>query len=186
MKDPGGAIVRFRHDYWFPVTPEALWAILERFDRYPTWWRWLRDLTVTPADGGLSSGTELRGTIIPPLPGRLTLRVTLDRCRAPALIEATVEGEVRGPATLELVAHDGGTTVTAQWTLQLAKTRVRLAARVAAPVARWAHDQVVAMAVEGFRRHALTDSSRPAGGPSRPAQGRSSGRRHRPTSRIRS
>lgn len=151
----GGPTVSFVKEYWFPVPPARLWEILGRFDSYPSWWRWLRDFTAVPADKGMDGGTELRGTIVPPLPGRLSLRVTLDRCERPARVEATIEGDVRGQATLDLVASGEGTAVTARWTLHMVKPPLRLATRLTPPLARWSHDQVVAMAVAGFRRSAL-------------------------------
>lgn len=152
----GGTVVRFTHEYRFPVSPTLLWDTLGRFDRYPTWWSWLRDFTATPGDTGLIRGLELRGTVVPPLPGRLSVQVVLDRCVDLELIEATVDGDVRGKATLRFAAHDDATSVTADWTLEMVKPSLRLATRLATPVARWAHDQVVAMAVAGFRRHALS------------------------------
>jgi uncharacterized protein YndB with AHSA1/START domain len=152
----GGAVVRFRHEYRFGVTPERLWETLGRFDLYPTWWAWLRDFAATPSNAGLAVGTELRGTVVPPLPGRLSVRVVLNTCRPRELIEATVHGDVRGEASLHFAPLPEGTTVTADWTLRMAKSPLRLATLLAPPVARWAHDQVVAMAVAGFRRHALS------------------------------
>ena len=150
-----GAVVRFNHEYRFGVAPELLWETLSRFDLYPSWWAWLRDFTATPGDTGLVAGTELRGRVAPPLPGRLSVRVVLDNCRPGELIEATVYGDVRGTASLRFAPHAEGTTVTADWTLQMAKSPLRVVTLLAPPVARWAHDQVVAMAVAGFRRHAL-------------------------------
>ncbi|MGZ4592222.1 MAG: SRPBCC family protein [Actinomycetes bacterium] len=156
MDDGGGApLVRFAATYWFPVAPEQMWDILKHFDRYPGWWAWLHDLNVVPDGTGLVDGTRLSGVVVPPVPYRLSLRVTLDRCVRPARVEATIDGDVRGRAVLQLAAAGGGTLVTAAWTLRPASTALRVAARVAGPLARWGHNQVVAMAVAGFRRRAL-------------------------------
>ena len=147
--------VRFAGTYWFPMAPGELWDTLERFDRYPGWWAWLRDFDVVPTDRGLVDGAEMHGTVVPPVPYRLSLQVTLDRCRRPARIEATIGGDLRGHAVLELEADGEGTTVSVTWTLHMVAAPLRLAARVAYPLVRWGHDQVVAMAVAGFRRRAF-------------------------------
>lgn len=151
----GEPFVRFVNGYWFPVSPAELWDTLGDFDRYPTWWVWLRELVVVPDDDGLVEGAELSGTVLPPVPFRLSLRVTLDRCLRPDLLEATVDGDLRGNAMLRLAPAGAGTTVTAAWTLQLVSAPLRVAARIASPLMRWGHDQVVAMAVAGFRHNAL-------------------------------
>jgi uncharacterized protein YndB with AHSA1/START domain len=151
----GEPLVRFEAEYRFPVTPEQMWDILTHFDRYPGWWAWLRDVTAVPDGTGLVDGVELSGTVVPPVPYRLSLQVRLDRCVRPSLIEATIHGDLRGSAVLRLAATDDGAVATAAWTLNPASTPLRVAARVARPLVGWGHDQVVAMAVAGFRDNAL-------------------------------
>lgn len=161
---PGGPDVRFDGTYWFPVAPVELWSILGDFDRYPVWWTWLRDFAVVADGHGLVAGAELGGTVVPPVPYRLSLRVTLDRCRPPELVEATIDGDLRGRAVLRLAEAGDGTMVTVEWTLRMATAPLRLAALVAYPVVRWGHDQVVAMTVAGFRHRALSmTAAEPAG-----------------------
>jgi hypothetical protein len=77
------------------------------------------------------TGDVLHGTVIPPVPYRLRLDVRLQQCDRPRLIEAAIDGDVRGQAAL------------------------RVAARVAYPLMRWGHDRVVDMAVAGFRQRAI-------------------------------
>ena len=60
-----------------------------------------------------------------------------------------------GWARLRLSEVDDGTRVLAEWSLEMATTPLRAAARVAYPVMRWGHDRVVDMAVTGFRRRAI-------------------------------
>lgn len=161
----GKPVVRFADEYWFPVSPARMWEILDQVERYPTWWAWLRDFAAAPVGAGLTSGTVLRGTVVPPVPYRLSVQVTFERCAPPALVEATVDGDLRGTAMLELTAAGDGTTASVAWTLQILSPPLRVAARVALPLVRWGHDQVVARAVAGFRRHALAQVVPRAEGP---------------------
>jgi hypothetical protein len=95
------------------------------------------------------------GTVIPPIPYRLRLDVRLQQCDRPRLIEAAIDGDVRGQAALRLDAAGGGTRAQVAWSLRMHSAPLRVAARVAYPLMRWGHDGVVDMAVAGFRQRAL-------------------------------
>lgn len=153
--------------FWFALPPEQVWAAVERFDRFEAWWGWLREFRVERE--GLVDGNVLRGTVVPPLPYRLRVTVRLERCEPPALIEATVDGDLRGRAALSLTPSGEGTDVGVRWSLAMVREPVRTAARVAYPVVRWGHDRVVEMAVAGFSRRVAAD--RPDGGPEQARSG---------------
>jgi hypothetical protein len=92
--------VDYQASFWFPVTPPQLWAIIERFDLYESWWVWLAGFTAD--DDGLVDGNVLYGTVIPPVPYRLRLAVQLQRCDRPRLVEAAIGGDLRGRASCSL------------------------------------------------------------------------------------
>jgi hypothetical protein len=135
-----------------------MWAIIERFDLYQSWWAWLAGFRAD--EGGLVPGNVLHGTVIPPVPYRLRLEVRLRRCDRPRLIEATISGDLRGRAALRLEAAGDGTSAEMQWSLQMHSAPLRVAAHVAYPLVRRGHDRVVDMAVAGFRRRALPGPAR--------------------------
>lgn len=144
--------------FTFPLPPEELWADVERFDRFERWWGWLRDVE---AEGcGLRTGTVLRAVVVPPLSYRLRVRIELVECRRADRIDATVGGDLRGPARLEIQPVEGGSRVRIGWRLEMRKPSMRSAARVAYPLLRWGHDHVVARAVDGYRRHLREDPPR--------------------------
>jgi hypothetical protein len=145
--------VEYQASFWFPATPPQMWAIIERFDLFESWWPWLADLRAD--EGGLVPGNVLHGTVIPPVPYRLRLEVRLRRCDRPRLIEATIGGDLRGRAALRLEAAGDGTSAEVEWSLQMHSAPLRVAAHLAYPLMRWGHDRVVDMAVAGFRRRAL-------------------------------
>jgi hypothetical protein len=165
VSEPAVRRVDYRGEFWFPVSPPQLWATIERFEQFEWWWGWLADFR---ADGsGLVDGNVLHGTVIPPVPYRLRLKITLQRCDRPRLVEAAVGGDLSGQAVLRLAEAAGGTRVAMAWSVEMRSAPLRVAARVAYPLMRWAHDRVVDMAVSGFRRRALTVAAAelPAPGP---------------------
>ncbi|HEX4863728.1 MAG TPA: hypothetical protein VFV02_06630 [Acidimicrobiales bacterium] len=134
----------------FPVPPEELWSAIERLDQFESWWGWLGHLQV---DGtGLQEGSVLRGTVSPPVPYRMHLEVELQRCVRGELIDAVVSGDLAGDAHLRLQPHGQGTVADVAWSLEMLQRPMRLAARVAYPLLRWAHDRVVEATVTSFRR----------------------------------
>ena len=148
-----GAAIRYTGEFWFPVQVDDFWQLIESFDRYQDWWPWLHAFEADTA--GLVAGNVLRGTVVPPVPYRLHLHVRLLACQRPSSAEATVAGDLRGHASLSFDELRGGTRVRAEWTLEMASAPMRLAARVARPLARWGHDRVVEMTMLGFCRRGL-------------------------------
>jgi uncharacterized protein YndB with AHSA1/START domain len=142
---------RFDRAWEFPVPAARLWAVLEQTDRYPTWWSWLREFE---ADG-FTTGTEARFVVQSPLPYALRCTVTIDEMRAPEAIVTTVAGDLRGAARLEI--EPAGTSCRARlvWSLTPGSFWLQQLARIGRPAMVWAHDRVVAVGVEQFRRRAI-------------------------------
>ncbi|MGZ4442422.1 MAG: hypothetical protein ACXVXC_04620 [Nocardioidaceae bacterium] len=151
--------IDFRDAFWFPVAPTEMWETIERFDRFESWWAWLRDFG-TDTDR-LEAGNVLHATIVPPVPYRLRLDIRLESSLPPHVVQATIAGDVRGMALMRMEPVDAGTQVTVTWSLEMASTPLRIAALVAYPLMRWGHDRVVEMAVAGFRQQALAGTTLP-------------------------
>jgi carbon monoxide dehydrogenase subunit G len=144
-------VIDYRGTFDFDLPPDAMWEALEHCERFESWWGWLHEFRI---DGhGLRSGSVLRGLVSPPVPYQMRIRVTLEHCRRPEHIEATVAGDLEGPARLRLEPHGPGTRAHVDWTIEMQQRPLRLAARVASPLLRWGHDRVVEATVSGFRRH---------------------------------
>jgi uncharacterized protein YndB with AHSA1/START domain len=135
----------------FAARAERVWDAITQLDRFPAWWSWLRDFRVDGA--GLEAGTVLQGTIVPPLPYRLRLRVELDECVPAHHVLASVHGDLEGVALITFEDEGTSTRATASWTLEMMQQPMRFAARIAHPLLRWGHDRVVDATVESFRRH---------------------------------
>jgi len=143
-------VIEYHGVFRFPVPPDAMWAELERMDLFGGWWRWLRDFH---HGQGLRPGSVLHGTVVPPLPYRMRLRVVLEECVPPSRIDAAVHGDLEGDAHLVLEPFGSGTQATVSWTFEMKQPSMTLAALVAHPLLRWGHDRVVDATASGFRRH---------------------------------
>ena len=146
-----GYVIEYDATFVFPVSAAQLWARMLRFDRFASWWAWLREFSVE--GDGFERGTVLHGVVAPPLPYRMRLDVVLDECVAPRSITAHVHGDLEGTAMISLDGDGAETRAHATWQIEMMQRPMRLAARVALPLLRWGHDRVVEATVAGFRSH---------------------------------
>jgi hypothetical protein len=150
-RGPGTRPFVFDRAWTFPVPAGELWSVLERTDRYPEWWTWLRELD---ADG-LRPGAVAHCTIRPPLPYALRFRVELDQVEPGRLVAGQVRGDLHGPARLEIHPDGEGCQARLVWELRLGSPVLRRLSLVARPAMVWGHDRVVALGVRQFRHRAL-------------------------------
>jgi len=143
-------VLTYRNTFGFDLAPERLWQQLEAVDQFESWWSWLTDFRIE--GGGLSPGSVLHGTVSPPLPYRMRIRIELAECVRPTAIDATVDGDLVGDARLRLRPEGSGTAVEAAWAVEMRQPAMRLASRVGRPLLQWGHDRVVETTVTGFRR----------------------------------
>jgi hypothetical protein len=144
----------FRYDrtLTFAADPPEVWAAITRTDEFLRWWPWLRELS----GDGLVAGGRSRCLVRAPVPYTLRFTVTVCDLVPGRRVEARVDGDLAGPAHLELGSGaDGGSTVRLAWELQLRRPVLQAAARFGRPVMDWGHDWVVTNGLEQFRRRAL-------------------------------
>jgi Polyketide cyclase / dehydrase and lipid transport len=143
---------RFDRTLSFAADPPELWAAITRTDEFPRWWPWLRELS----GDGLVPGGRSTCVVRAPVPYTLRFSVTVEELVPGRRVAAFVDGDLAGPAHLEVGAGtDGGSTVRLAWDLQLRRPMLQAAARIGRPVMEWGHDWVVTSGVEQFRRRAL-------------------------------
>jgi hypothetical protein len=142
---------RFDRVWTFPVAPADLWRVLEQTDDYVSWWSWLREFE----SDGLHVGTRARCVIQGPLPYALRCDVRVLAIEPEAAIVTQIGGDLRGPARLDLAPAGTGSTARLSWSLELGNPVLSRLARFGRPLMSWAHDVVVAVGVDQFRRHAL-------------------------------
>jgi hypothetical protein len=155
---------RFDRAWHFAVTPAELWTTLSHTDRYREWWPWLRTFAIDMGDGdqpdALTTGRVARVVIQAPLPYQLHCTVWVDDAVRDERLVTTVDGDLRGPARLELRAVDGGTEARLEWSLELQAPVLRTLAFFGRPAMAWAHDRIVERGLVQFEGHALRERDR--------------------------
>ncbi len=155
---------RFDRSWHFGVAPDELWSTLARTDRYRDWWPWLRTFTIDLADGDdahvLSTGRVAQVVIQAPLPYQLHCTVRVDDAVRDERLVTTVEGDLRGPAQLELRPVDDGTEARLAWSFELQAPLLRTLAFFGRPAMAWAHDRIVERGLVQFEGHALRERDR--------------------------
>jgi hypothetical protein len=133
------------------VPPAALWEALSRTEDYPRWWGWLRGFE----GGALEEGRVTRCVVRAPLPYSLRFDVNLTRVIPKERVEASVTGDIDGPATLTVGPHPTGSEVHLSWAVELRSSFLRAASRLGRPLMQWGHEWVVDSGVDAFRREAI-------------------------------
>ena len=157
---------RFDRAWRFGVSPEELWATLSHTERYREWWPWLRTFAIDgsavdgSSDDALVAGRSARVVIQAPLPYQLHCTVHVDDAVVNQRLVTHVDGDLSGPARLELRAVDSGTEARLAWALELRAPLLRTLALVGRPAMAWAHDRIVERGLVQFEGHALRERDR--------------------------
>jgi hypothetical protein len=158
---------RFDRSWHFEVTPAELWTTLSHTDRYREWWPWLRTFSLDGAPDGssdertaLETGRTAQVVIQAPLPYQLHCTVRVDDAVRDERLVTTVDGDLQGPARLELRPVAGGTEARLAWEFELRAPLLRTLAIVGRPAMAWAHDRIVERGLVQFEGHPLRERER--------------------------
>lgn len=135
------------------ATPGEVWDALGGIDQAASWSVWVDRIEVRgpdPAAAILTAGTEVDARIATPLAIRIRVRVHLDDAVPERLIVATVDGDLRGQARLELGAEGRGTRAEVSWSLEMMHGVMRTMALLSGPLLRWGHDLVAEATIRTF------------------------------------
>jgi hypothetical protein len=94
------------------------------------------------------------------LPYQLRCTIRVEDASVDERLTTRVEGDLAGPARLELQAVDGGTEARLAWELELRAPLLRSLAVLGRPAMAWAHDRIVERGLAQFEGHALRDRDR--------------------------
>lgn len=118
------------------------------------WWPWLRRFE----GGGLEPGEEWSCTIRPPLPYVVRFSLHLEEVQPPARVRAELQGDIRGPAQIDLRPTGPAglsTELRLRAALQPGRAVFGVVASVARPIARFGHDWVLDTGARQFAAYAL-------------------------------
>jgi uncharacterized protein YndB with AHSA1/START domain len=144
---------RFDRHWAFDAAPEVVWAALTRTGDYQRWWPWLREFS----GDGLVPGGRTTCVVRAPVPYTLRFTVAVTELVPGERIEALVDGDVTGPARLDISAIGSrrASQVRLAWEVELQRPLLRAAATVGRPVMAWGHGWVTNTGFEQFCRSAL-------------------------------
>jgi uncharacterized protein YndB with AHSA1/START domain len=136
-------------DEWDVAAPrEAVFDAISDARTYPTWWRPV--YIDVDADGEPEVGKESRQHFKGRLPYHLRTRSRISRLEPPHIIEADVDGDLRGHGKWTLTEIPGGTHVRFDWQVFADKPLLRLLTPILRPAFRWNHAWAIARAREGL------------------------------------
>jgi hypothetical protein len=150
----------FDRSWHFGVSPEELWATLSCTERYRSWWPWLRELDAEDDGEALRTGAVAHVVIQAPLPYQLRCNVRVVDAEAARRLVTYVDGDLSGPARLELQPAPDGTEARLAWALDVRAPLLRSFALVARPAMAWAHDRIVERGLVQFEGYALRERDR--------------------------
>jgi mannose-6-phosphate isomerase-like protein (cupin superfamily)/uncharacterized protein YndB with AHSA1/START domain len=133
--------------------PEAVYAVLVDGRSYPRWWRPVR--IAVESDGPPAVGHVARQHFKGRLPYHLHTRSTLVRLEPGALIEAEVDGDLRGRGIWTLTPTPAGTRVRFDWSVHADRVALRVLTPALRPILRANHGWAIARAIDGLGPYVL-------------------------------
>jgi mannose-6-phosphate isomerase-like protein (cupin superfamily)/uncharacterized protein YndB with AHSA1/START domain len=152
-------------DEWeVAASPQAVYDVLIEGRTYPEWWRPV--YIDVQSDGSHSVGSISRQHFKGRLPYHLHTTSTITRLEPGRLIEAEVDGDLRGTGIWTLAPTPRGCSVRFDWTVHADRPLLRVLTPFLRPALRSNHSWAIARAMEGLEPHvAARGARRPAGGP---------------------
>jgi uncharacterized protein YndB with AHSA1/START domain/quercetin dioxygenase-like cupin family protein len=137
-------------DEWEVAAPrERVFAAISDARTYPTWWKPV--YIDVEADGDAEVGKVSRQHFKGRLPYHLRTTSTVTRLESPHIIEADVDGDLRGHGKWTLTDNgNGGTHVRFDWQVFADKPLLRALTPILRPAFRWNHAWAIARAREGL------------------------------------
>jgi mannose-6-phosphate isomerase-like protein (cupin superfamily)/ketosteroid isomerase-like protein/uncharacterized protein YndB with AHSA1/START domain len=164
QRQAAAALLRTWREYAFvdqwdvAAPPDAVYDVLVDAQTYPRWWR--RVYIDVQTDGPPRVGAVSRQHFKGRLPYHLRTRSTLTRLQPKRLIEADVDGDLRGRGIWTLTARPGGTDVRFEWTVHADRPLLRILTPLLRPALRANHGWAIARAIEGLEPYVKSTINR--------------------------
>ncbi|MEU9333483.1 SRPBCC family protein [Streptomyces sp. NPDC048290] len=141
----GWSHYRFRSLWVLPAPPGTVYAVLERAEEYPRWWRQVRAIDRFDATSG-------QVTIRSFLPYDMTFTARATRRDPDAgVLEVALSGDVEGWARWTVTAHGTGTLARYDQEVEVRKTLLRRLAVPGRPLFRANHAHMMRSGRRGLR-----------------------------------
>lgn len=147
-------------DEWdVAAAPRAVYDALADGRTYPCWWRPV--YIAVAADGPPAVGSVSHQHFKGRLPYHLHTRSKLVRLEPGRLIDAEVDGDLRGRGVWTLSATASGTHVRFDWTVHADRPLLRVLTPVLRPALRANHNWAIARAIEGLEPYVVEQAHGP-------------------------
>jgi uncharacterized protein YndB with AHSA1/START domain len=150
-------------DEWdVAAAPEAVYAALADGRTYPLWWRpvYIDVKADGPAVVGSVSHQHFKGR----LPYHLHTSTRLVRLDPDRLIEAAVDGDLRGRGIWTLTPVPTGTHIRFDWTVNADRRLLRVLTPLLRPAFRANHNWAISRAIDGLEPYLRSNASSASGG----------------------
>ena len=131
-----------------PIQP--VWDLISSSERYPEWWRGVRNVTPLEPGGVNGVGALSRLEWRSKLPYSLEFDLRVTRSQPPYLIEAQASGELEGIGVWRLYDGPLGTAVVYSWDVSTTRRWMNRLAPIARPAFAWNHDYVMRQGAQGL------------------------------------
>ncbi len=145
-------------DWHFEAPIERVWALIEKTEDWPAWWRAVKRVEVIREGAETGLGAVRRITWVTALPYTLTFDVEVVRVERLRTLEGRAFGELDGLGTWTFHSEPEGTHVRYFWRVDVTKPWMRRLAPLLARVFEWNHHKVMLWGLEGARKR-LAESS---------------------------
>lgn len=139
---------RFRSTWDVDVPPAVVFAVLERADEYPRWWRQVRE--AEPLDEEGVGRARFRSFL--PYDLVVVARQTR-RDESAHLLEISLTGDLEGWARWRVEPRDGGARAVFEQEVEVRRSLMRALAVPCRPLFRWNHALMMRGGLRGLRAH---------------------------------
>jgi uncharacterized protein YndB with AHSA1/START domain len=139
-------------DWHFEAPVERVWALIEKVEDWPAWWRAVKRVETIREGGANGVGAVRRITWATALPYTLTFDVEVTKIVRPDCIEGRAFGELEGTGIWNFHDEPEGTHVRYFWRVEVTKPWMRALAPLLERVFEWNHHQVMLWGLEGARK----------------------------------
>ncbi|MEA2151353.1 MAG: hypothetical protein QOD69_3183 [Solirubrobacteraceae bacterium] len=129
---------------------EPVWDLISSSERYPEWWKGVREVTELEPGGENGVGTLSRFQWRSKLPYSLEFDLRVTRSEPPYLLEAQASGELEGVGVWRLYSNATGTAVIYSWDVDTTRRWMNRLAPVARRAFAWNHDYVMRQGAIGL------------------------------------
>jgi uncharacterized protein YndB with AHSA1/START domain len=129
---------------------EPVWDLISASERYPEWWKGVRNVTELEPGGENGVGALSRLQWRSKLPYSLEFDLRVTRSQPPYLLEAQASGELVGVGVWRLYSSALGTALVYSWDVSTTRGWMNRLAPIARPAFAWNHDLVMRQGAQGL------------------------------------